>query len=133
MSRYYHIGYALVSLIFVTTAVGFILAAFFIDALRARVGRSRSMIIANATIITGYVVIICTPPFPLVVAAFFLLGIGAAMNLALGNVFAANLHNAGKMLGAMHGSYGMGGVLGPLIATAMVSKGMYLIRCERVG
>lgn len=37
--RHYDIGYAIVSLIFVTNAVGFILAAFFVDALRAHVGR----------------------------------------------------------------------------------------------
>jgi hypothetical protein len=38
-SSHYEIGYAVVSLIFVTNAVGFILAAFFVDALRARFGR----------------------------------------------------------------------------------------------
>lgn len=46
-----------------------------------------------------------------------------AINLAMGNVFAANLHNGTKMLGAMHGSYGVGGTIGPLIATAMVTRG----------
>jgi hypothetical protein len=37
--RHYNIGYAIVSLVFITNAVGFILAAFFVDALRARFGR----------------------------------------------------------------------------------------------
>jgi fucose permease len=46
-----------------------------------------------------------------------------AINLAMGNTFAANLHNGTKMLGAIHGSYGVGGTIGPLIATAMVTKG----------
>jgi hypothetical protein len=39
--RHYDIGYAVVSLIFITNAVGFMLAAFFVDALRGRFGRGR--------------------------------------------------------------------------------------------
>jgi hypothetical protein len=35
--------------------------------------------------------------------------LGMSLGLALGNVFAANLYNSTKMLGAMHGSYGIGG------------------------
>lgn len=38
-SRYYDVGYAIVSLIFVTNALGFIFAAFCVDALRVRLGR----------------------------------------------------------------------------------------------
>jgi fucose permease len=72
-------------------------------------------------------VLLCTPPFPVVVATFFFIGLGLAINLALGNVFAANLHNSGKMLGTFHGAYGIGGILGPLIATSMVSHGTYLL------
>lgn len=73
--------------------------------------------------VTSYVVVVSTPPFPVIVAAFFILGFGMAMNLAMGNVFAANLQNGTTMLGAMHGSYGIGGTIGPLIATAMVASG----------
>ncbi|KAH9207868.1 MFS efflux transporter [Leptodontidium sp. 2 PMI_412] len=74
----------------------------------------------------GYIPIVCTPPWPVVIVCFFFLGFGMAINLAMGNVFAANLHNGTKMLGAMHGSYGIGGTVGPLIATAMVTKGNLL-------
>jgi fucose permease len=70
--------------------------------------------------------IVCAPPFPVVVLSFFFLGLGMAINLAMGNVFAANLHNGTKMLGIMHGSYGIGGTIGPLIATAMVTQGHLL-------
>jgi len=104
--RHYNIGYAIVSLIFVTNAIGFILAAFFVDALRARWGRGRTLVIAQSLMTCGYIPIVCTPPFPVVVVSFFLVGLGMAINLALGNVFAANLHNGTKMLGAMHGVSG---------------------------
>ncbi|KAL2070734.1 hypothetical protein VTL71DRAFT_13760 [Oculimacula yallundae] len=121
--RHYNIGYAVVSLIFVTNAIGFISAAFFVDAIRARLGRARTLILAQSLIACGYIPIVCTPPWPVVIASFFFLGFGMAVSLAMGNVFAANLYNGTKMLGAMHGSYGIGGTIGPLIATAMVTQG----------
>jgi fucose permease len=70
--------------------------------------------------------IVTTPTFSVVIIAIFFLGFGMATNLALGNVFAANLQNGTKMLGAMHGSYGIGGTVGPLIATAMVTSGGFI-------
>ncbi len=125
-SRHYNIGYAVVSLIFVTNAIGFISAAFIVDAIRARLGRAKTLIIAQSLMTCGYIPIVCTPPWPVVIVCFFFLGCGMAINLAMGNVFAANLHNGTKMLGAMHGSYGLGGTIGPLIATAMVTQGNLL-------
>lgn len=79
--------------------------------------------LANTFLVCGYIPIVCTSPFPVVVCCFFLLGLGMAINLALGNVFTGNLQNSTQMLGLMHGSYGLGGTLGPLIATAMVTSG----------
>ena len=46
------------------------------------------------------------------------------MNLALSNVFTANLTNGTAALGLLHGSYGLGGTIAPLIATAMVTHGL---------
>ncbi|KAL3427377.1 MFS efflux [Phlyctema vagabunda] len=123
MEKHYSIGYAIVSLLFVTNAVGFISAAFIVDSLRARVGRAKSLMVAQSCMLLGYVAIVCTPPFGVVIAAFFFLGFGMAINLALGNTFAVNLQKGTTMLGAMHGSYGLGGTVGPLIATAMVTSG----------
>jgi len=57
----------MVSLIFVTTAVGFILTAFATDAISARLGRARSLMMSEMIIMVGYVMIVCTPPFPVVV------------------------------------------------------------------
>ncbi len=111
------------SLIFVSSALGYIIAAFMVDAIRIKIGRAKTLMLAQALMCTTYIMVVCTPPFPVVVLAFLLLGVGEAMNLALSNVFAANLHNSTKMLGSLHGSYGIGGTVGPLIATAMVTKG----------
>ncbi|EMC91884.1 hypothetical protein BAUCODRAFT_152246 [Baudoinia panamericana UAMH 10762] len=124
MEAYYHIGYAVVSTIWIANAVGFILAAFCTDVLHGRVGRARALMISETIMTAGYVMIVCSPPFPAVAVAFFLIGFGYALNLALNNVFCANLANSTAILGASHGSYGIGGIVGPIIATALVSRGV---------
>lgn len=124
IEEHYNIGYAIVSLIFVAQALGFIIAAPFTHALEHRFGRAKTYILAEGFVSLAYVVIICQPPFPLVVAAFLPVGFGIALNLALSNVFCANLVNSTVTLGSLHGSYGIGGTIGPLITTALISHGV---------
>ncbi|KAF2268829.1 MFS general substrate transporter [Lojkania enalia] len=123
METYYHIGYAIMSLIFVGQAAGFVLAAFFNDIILDRIGRATMLMTAETIMIISYIILVCTPPYPAVVVAFFLIGYGEAMTLALNNVYCANLHPPTAILGAAHGSYGIGGIIAPIIATAMVSSG----------
>ncbi|PYH44561.1 putative MFS efflux transporter [Aspergillus saccharolyticus JOP 1030-1] len=124
MEEDYNIGYAVVSLIFVTNALGFILAALVTHVLETKFGRAKCYSLSMVTIAAGFVIIICKPPFPAVVASFFLLGLGMAICLALNNVYCANLANSTAALGGLHGSYGIGGIVGPLAATAMASHGV---------
>ena len=46
-----------------------------------------------------------------------------AMNLAICQVFCGNLANNTAVVGIYQGAYGIGGIAGPLIATALVSRG----------
>jgi fucose permease len=121
----YKIGYAIVSLIFITNAIGFISAAPAVQAIQSRWGRARTYMLATALMTTGYVALVCNPPFPVVVISFLFLGFGMALILAMNNVFIVNLVNGTVILGAMHGCYGVGGTVSPLMATAMVSHGVH--------
>lgn len=42
----------------------------------------------------------------------------------MNQVFIANLANSTVLLGYAHGSYGIGGILGPIMATALVTAGL---------
>lgn len=46
-----------------------------------------------------------------------------SINLAIGQVFCANLANNTVMTGLFQGAYGLGGTIAPLIATSIVSRG----------
>ncbi|KAF1984997.1 MFS general substrate transporter [Aulographum hederae CBS 113979] len=124
MEAHYDIGYATVSLIFITNAIGFILAAFFNDAVLQRLGRAKSLMLSEVVMSLALVVVICAPPFPVVVTAFLFIGLPYSMILAMNNVFCANLADSTVILGAAHGSYGIGGILGPIMATALASNGI---------
>ncbi|KAJ9314470.1 hypothetical protein DTO271D3_5208 [Paecilomyces variotii] len=121
IEKKYNIGYALVSLIFVANAVGFLAAAPCTHILERRLGRARTYMVAEVAICAAFLALVCTPPFPVVVIAFLPIGFGLATALALSNVFCANLANGTVALGLLHGSYGIGGTLGPLMATAIAS------------
>lgn len=123
MEKDYHIGYAVVSLIFVAQAIGFISNAFLTDWLDTRLGRARSLMLSELLLVSAYVTIACSPPFGAVVFAYFLVGFGESLNLALNNTFCSNLANSTTVLGCTQGSYGIGGVLGPVLATKLVSSG----------
>ncbi|KAL4765274.1 putative MFS efflux transporter [Aspergillus foveolatus] len=118
----YNIGYAIVSLVFIANAAGFLLAAPCTHTIRAKFGYPRSYALSMGLLAAGYTALACNPPFPVVVAAFFLLGFGMALNIAMNNVFCANMANPTTALGCFSGAYGIGGVVAPLLATAMVSN-----------
>ncbi|EXJ75258.1 uncharacterized protein A1O5_01954 [Cladophialophora psammophila CBS 110553] len=125
LEKDYHIGYAIVSLIFITNALGFISMAPVIQLIESRLGRTRSYIIATSMMSIGYITIVCSPPFPVVVLSFYFLGCGMGLFLAMTNAFIVNLLNGTVVLGFCHGLYGLGGIVSPLIATAMVSSGIH--------
>jgi fucose permease len=52
------------------------------------------------------------------------MGLSMATELALNNVFCANLHPPSTVLGVVHGTYGVGGIIAPIIGTTMVSHGI---------
>ncbi|MCJ1307905.1 hypothetical protein MMC25_001553 [Agyrium rufum] len=124
IETHYNIGYAAVSTIFVGNALGFIASAFFANSLTQRLGRAKTLMIATALMVAGYVTIATAPPFPLVVIAFFLCGVGMSINLAIGQVFILNLQNNTYLSGIYQGSYAAGATLGPLIATTVVTHGV---------
>ena len=123
IEAYYSIDYAAVSLLFVANAVGFISAAPFTDWVQAKLGRAGILGLSQALVAAAYVLVVIRPPFPVVVASFFLSSIGIAWTLAVNNVFVARLANGTTLLGIFHGCYGVGGILGPILATALVSSG----------
>ncbi|PQE09290.1 MFS efflux transporter protein [Rutstroemia sp. NJR-2017a BVV2] len=122
---HYHINYSTVSTVFLCNALGFLAAAFFVSLLSRTLGRAKALVISEALLIVGYTIIVTTPPFAVVAASsrYFVLGSGMSINLAIGQVFCANLANNTVITGLFQGAYGLGGTVAPLIATSIISRG----------
>lgn len=89
--------------------------------MRAKLGRAKLLGVSQACMALGYVPLVATGPFVLVIFAFALMGFGVAISVSVGNTFCGSLRHGTFILGVWHGTYGIGGISGPLIATAMVA------------
>jgi undecaprenyl pyrophosphate phosphatase UppP len=69
METYYHNSHTIMSLVFVGNAAGFIAAAPLVTWLLSKLGRAKTLIFAELFLVTAYVILVCTPPFPLVIVA----------------------------------------------------------------
>ncbi len=86
-------------------------------------GQRGIALIAPGAHLLAYIIICVHPPYPVLVLAFLLAGFGNGVADAAWNAWIGNMANANEILGFLHGFYGLGGTLSPLIATTMITKG----------
>lgn len=103
----YNITYSIVSLIFITYAIGFLSVAPVVHALDSKLGRSWFHVLTVVSMSIGYVMLIPAPPYPVVVVAFWFLGFGAGGNLATLNSWIVNLLHGTLILSFMQALYGV--------------------------
>ena len=87
LEEYYGLNYAVVSLIFLSNALGFIVSSFLSNRLHVGVGRCKSLIIGTALQASCYVILSTHPPYGAVIVAFFLAGAGMGFILAHANSY----------------------------------------------
>ncbi|KAK9454965.1 major facilitator superfamily domain-containing protein [Dipodascopsis uninucleata] len=124
MEDYYHINYAEVSTIWMANSIGFIITAVFSHMIYTRIGRAGMLTLGPALLTVMFGIIVAGPPFPVIVIGFLIGGLGMAMTVAQVNVFLSYLLNTESWFGLIHGGYGIGATLSPLISTVLVSRGM---------
>ncbi|KAI3321335.1 putative MFS transporter [Xylariaceae sp. AK1471] len=122
LQDYYHLTYLIISIVFLSPFVGYTAAAFLNNFFHLRIGRRGVALVASCSHLVAYVVIAVHPPYPVLVIAFALAGFGNGIADAAWNAFIGNMDRANELLGFLHGLYGAGAVLSPLIATTMITK-----------
>ncbi|KAK9314510.1 major facilitator superfamily domain-containing protein [Lipomyces starkeyi] len=124
IEEYYNIDYAEVSTIWMANTIGFIVTAVVSHYIYVRIGRAGMLTAGPAILVIMYALIVPAPPFGVVIVGFFFGGLGMACVVANVNVFLSYLAHTEACFGLVHGSYGVGATISPLIATAMVSRGI---------
>lgn len=72
--------------------------------------------------LAAYITISQHPPYPVLVLAYICAGYGNGLEDSAWNAWMGVMQNNNEILGFLHGAYGLGGVLSPLIATAMITQ-----------
>lgn len=120
----YGLTYTLVSLIWMSNALGFITVACLSHKIQVWFGKRKLLVIATLCSVLMYAIVLSGTIFPVIVIGFFFGGMGLATVLAQANVFLARLDKLSKYLSLCHASYGAGATISPLLATAMVTAGI---------
>ncbi|KAI4207142.1 MAG: hypothetical protein LQ346_000720 [Caloplaca aetnensis] len=118
----YQLSYIVTSLVFLSPFAGYTVAALFSDRLHLFFGRRGIAIFAPSCKCIGYVVIATHPPYPAVVAILAIVGLGNGLTDAAWNAWIGQLAHTNQLLGLLHGLYGLGATIAPLIATSMITK-----------
>ena len=127
-------------MIFLSPLAGYALAAFLNNFIHVRFGQRGVALIGprmyspqfyptsqgtdSVTVchFLAYLGISLHPPYPVLVVIFILAGFGNGLEDAAWNAWAGNLANSNELLGFLHGFYGLGAVISPLLATALVAR-----------
>ncbi|KAG5642083.1 hypothetical protein DXG03_003636 [Asterophora parasitica] len=135
----YDVGFAVVSLLFVLSCVGFVGGALVNVPLSDKLGFGKVhsepsesffciILICSATSgsvfqILAYTLMAPALPFPALVVAYAINGFGVAMQDAQANGFVASIDsNAEAKMGILHAVYGAGALCSPLVATQFAQQ-----------
>jgi len=122
LGTYYQISYTVVSLVFLSPFVGYVAAAALNNTLHKVVGQRGVAILGPGAHLVAYIVIALHPPYPVLVVVFILAGFGNGILDAAWNAWIGNLANPNEILGFLHGFYGVGATVSPLVATTMITR-----------
>lgn len=109
-------------MVFLSPLVGYNAAALLNNTIHLRFGQRGVACIGPLCHLVAYIVIAAHPPYPILVFVFTLAGFGNGLQDAAWNAWIGNMANANELLGFLHGFYGAGATIAPLIATAMITQ-----------
>ncbi|KAF7589565.1 hypothetical protein BBP40_004144 [Aspergillus hancockii] len=119
---YYNLSYTIVSLVFFSPLGGYTLAALLNNKIHAKLGRRGVAWVAPGCHLIAYIINCLHPPYPVLVVSFIFAGFGNGLADAAWNAWLGNMANANQLLGLLHGLYGAGGVLSPILATSLIAR-----------
>lgn len=122
IERYYDINYITVSTIFLVPFLGYVTAALSNNWIHYNVGQRGIAVLGPCFRLMGYIPIVFHPPFPFLPPLLMLTGFGNGIEDSAFNAWVGNMHQTNELLGIIHGAFGLGGTVAPLIASAMVAK-----------
>lgn len=122
LEDYYNLSYTVVALVFLSPFIGYNLAAISNNKVHLTFGQRGVAVLGPSFHLIAYIINALHPPYPVLVISFMLAGLGNGIEDAAWNAWIGAMANPNEVLGFLHGLYGVGGTIAPLIATTLVTK-----------
>ncbi|KAL4938923.1 hypothetical protein BDV06DRAFT_45924 [Aspergillus oleicola] len=122
LQEYYNISHMVVSVVFISPLVGYVLAALVNNKLHITLGQRGVAVIAPICHLIAYILCCVHPPYPVLVIAYIFAGTANGLHEAAWNTYIGNMEKSSEVLGMLHGVYGLGAVISPLVATNLVTR-----------
>lgn len=124
MRSFYHIDAVTISWLFLASALGYLTASFNNGLLMAKLGERRFLLLGLGIFCLGALLYSLTPPLVFFLCTGTIVGFGVGMIDAGLNTYIASLPNNGKLLNYLHAFFGVGALLGPLVASGLLAQGL---------
>ncbi|KAJ6440834.1 MFS transporter [Purpureocillium lavendulum] len=122
IEKYYDINYAIVSTMFLAPFLGYVTAALSNNWVHYKVGQRGVAFLGPTFRLIGYIPLALHPPFAVIPILFMLVGFGNGIEDSAYNAWVGNMQHTNELLGIIHGAFGLGGTVAPLVASALVAK-----------
>lgn len=118
---HYGVDKATISFIFLAGALGYLTAAFLSGPLSGRLGYRHFLLLGVGIFLLGATLYSVMPPFVFILLAALSIGFGIGCIDAGLNAYIASLPNNTATLNYLHAFYGIGALLGPVIASSLLA------------
>src|SRR5690606_25459943 len=116
----YGVDKATIVIMFFTHAAGFVLAGATTGNLIERLGTRATLMLGGCVFVLVALYLATRPPFVALIGVQVLVGYGAGLQESVLNAYLAGLRRATTLLNRLHAFFGVGALLGPLVATRML-------------
>lgn len=113
------LGLEALGVLLTTSTVGRLITAFTSGRLLARLGTGRFFLVGSLFSVAGVLGFVFAPVWPVLLAAYFVLGMGSGIIDAGINTFIAPRYSASR-LNWLHACFGIGLTIGPVLVTVLV-------------
>ena len=121
MRLHYGVDKATIGLLFLFQTVGYLVAAFNSGLLVEKLGNRRFLVLGVVSFLLGVGTLSLMPQFMVILIMMLPLGFGVAIIDAGLNTYIASMPRNAALLNYLHAFYGIGALLGPVIASTILA------------
>ncbi|GAC1614194.1 MAG: hypothetical protein NVS4B7_06100 [Ktedonobacteraceae bacterium] len=121
LSAFYHVGDAVIGLLFLVSSLGYFLSALSSGLLTERLGLRWFLLIGTTAFLLGMLAFGLKMPFVLLLPARLLLGFGIGIIETGLNIYVTTFPRHTILLNYLHAFYGVGALVGPVVASLILA------------